>query len=95
MMMSELNASIKNIIYFTWYQTFDKFTQSSKQFNLLPAIWIMEQVIRRLPLVREVWGSHSNLIISYFTRCQRFSTDATLKCGRWRNAAEMGGWALQ
>jgi len=49
----------------------------------------MTQVVRRLLLAREVWGSNPDPIIS-LTRCQRLATVATLKCGTWRKAAEMG-----
>jgi len=46
------------------------------------------QVIRRLPLVREVWGSNPEPIKSP-TRCQRLATAAPLVRGSWRKAAEM------
>jgi len=40
-------------------------------------------------LVRKVWGSNSEPIKSP-TLCQRLATVATLMCGPWRKAAEMG-----
>jgi len=46
------------------------------------------QVLRRLPLVREVWGSNPEPIKSH-TRCQLLVTTATLMCGSWRKAAEL------
>jgi len=49
----------------------------------------MTQVVRRLLLLREVWGLNARPIKSP-KRCQRFATAATLKCGPWRKAAEMG-----
>jgi len=49
----------------------------------------MAQVIRRLLLVREVWGSNSEPKKSP-TRYQRLATAAILKCGPWCKAAEKG-----
>jgi len=41
------------------------------------------QVIRRLLLVREVWGPNPEPIKSPI-HCQRLATAATLMCGPWR-----------
>jgi len=49
----------------------------------------MAQVLRRLLLVREIWGSNIEPIKSP-TRCQRLATAATFMCGPWPKAAEMG-----
>jgi len=40
----------------------------------------MTQVIRRLPLVWETWGSNP-VPIKSLTRCLQFATAAILKCG--------------
>jgi len=47
----------------------------------------MVPVVRRLFLMREVWGSNPEPIESP-TRCQRLVTAATLKCGPWCKATE-------
>jgi len=49
----------------------------------------MIQVVKRLLLVREVWGSNPKPIKSP-TRCQQPATAATWMCGPWRKATEMG-----
>jgi len=49
----------------------------------------MTQVVRRLPMAREVWSLNLELIKSP-TRCQQLATVATLKDGPWRKAAKMG-----
>jgi len=48
------------------------------------------QVVRRLLLVREVWGSNLEPIKSP-TRCQRLATAATLMC--WGPGAKPQSWA--
>jgi len=42
-----------------------------------------------IPLVWEVWGSNPEPIKSP-KRCQQLALAATLMCGPWRKAAEMG-----
>jgi len=49
----------------------------------------MAQMVRRSFLVRKVWGLNPELIKS-LTRYQRLATAATLMCGPWCKAAEMG-----
>jgi len=49
----------------------------------------MAQVVRRSLLVWEIWGSNPELI-KYPTRCQQLANVATLMCGPWCKAAEMG-----
>jgi len=39
--------------------------------------------------MREVWGSNPEPIKSR-TRCQRLSTAATIECGSWHKATELG-----
>jgi len=65
-------------------QDYDKFTLMSLKLTTQ-----MAQVVRRLLLVRKVWGSNPEPIKSP-KHCQRLATVATLMCGPWRKAAEMG-----
>jgi len=53
------------------------------------SIFQMTQVVRRLLLMREVWGSNPKPIKSS-TRCQRLTAASTLMYGPWRKAAELG-----
>jgi len=46
------------------------------------------QKVRRLSLVRVIWGSNPEMIKSP-TRWQRLATVAILICGPWRKAAEL------
>jgi len=52
-------------------------------------IYRMAQVVRRLPLVRDLLGLNAEPI-KYSTRYQRLATVATLMCGPCRKAAEIG-----
>jgi len=49
----------------------------------------MAQVVKRLLLVQEVWDSNPEPITTP-TRCQQLATVATLMCGPWRKAVELG-----
>jgi len=49
----------------------------------------MVQVIKRLLLIRKLWGTNPKPIKSH-TRCQQPVTAASLIYGPWRKAAKMG-----